>query len=139
MAKHHLSRSAFDRLQAEYDDLTTRGRIEVANKIQVPTFLIGASHDIFQRDEPLLYEQMKNRVNTKLVIVPGAHVQAVTGAFHANPTLNRPGVTVEPQAGPGAGHPHTHTRSRVGCGPGRGQRDAVRPDVRRRGREAAGW
>lgn len=32
-----------------------------------------------------------------------AIVQAVTGAFHANPTLNRPGVTVEPQAGPGAG------------------------------------
>src|SRR5687768_14465357 len=29
-----LSRSAFDRLQAEFDDLTTRGRIEVANKIE---------------------------------------------------------------------------------------------------------
>ena len=29
-----LSRSAFDRLQAEFDDLTTRGRIDVANKIE---------------------------------------------------------------------------------------------------------
>ena len=34
MATHHLSRSAYDRLQAEFDDLTTRGRIEVANKIE---------------------------------------------------------------------------------------------------------
>ena len=31
---HHLSRSAYDRLKAEFDDLTTRGRIEVANKIE---------------------------------------------------------------------------------------------------------
>jgi transcription elongation factor GreA len=34
MAAHRLSQAAFDRLQAEYDDLTTRGRIEVANKIE---------------------------------------------------------------------------------------------------------
>lgn len=31
---HKLSREAFDRLQAEYDDLTTRGRIEIAKKIE---------------------------------------------------------------------------------------------------------
>jgi transcription elongation factor GreA len=30
----HLSKAAHDRLQAEYDDLTTRGRIEIAKKIQ---------------------------------------------------------------------------------------------------------
>ncbi|MGI9644214.1 MAG: transcription elongation factor GreA [Ilumatobacteraceae bacterium] len=35
MAAHRLSQTAHDRLQAEYDDLTTRGRIEVANKIEV--------------------------------------------------------------------------------------------------------
>src|SRR6476469_3492525 len=34
MTTPQLSRSAFDRLQAEFDDLTTRGRIEVANKIE---------------------------------------------------------------------------------------------------------
>ena len=39
MATHHLSRSAYDRLQAEYDDLTTRGRIEVANKIEAARLL----------------------------------------------------------------------------------------------------
>ncbi|NDH37310.1 MAG: transcription elongation factor GreA, partial [Acidimicrobiia bacterium] len=34
MPTHRLSRSAFERLQAEHLDLTTRGRIEVAQKIQ---------------------------------------------------------------------------------------------------------
>jgi len=31
---HHLSAAACDRLQAEYDDLTTRGRIDIARKIE---------------------------------------------------------------------------------------------------------
>ncbi len=31
---HELSQDAFDRLQAEHDDLTTRGRIEIAKKIE---------------------------------------------------------------------------------------------------------
>ena len=34
MASQQLSRSAYDRLKAEFDDLTTRGRIEVAEKIE---------------------------------------------------------------------------------------------------------
>ncbi len=34
MAKHQFSRAAFERMQAEFDDLTTRGRIEVADKIE---------------------------------------------------------------------------------------------------------
>jgi transcription elongation factor GreA len=31
---HHLSQAAYDRLQAEYEDLTTRGRVEIARKIE---------------------------------------------------------------------------------------------------------
>ena len=34
MTAHQLSRAAYDRLRAEHDDLTTRGRIEVAEKIE---------------------------------------------------------------------------------------------------------
>jgi transcription elongation factor GreA len=34
MAKHQFSPAAFERMQAEYDDLTSRGRIQVAQKIQ---------------------------------------------------------------------------------------------------------
>ena len=35
MANPQLSQVAFDKLQAEFNDLTTRGRIEIANKIEV--------------------------------------------------------------------------------------------------------
>jgi transcription elongation factor GreA len=31
---HHLSRAAFERLQEELEDLTTRGRVEIARKIE---------------------------------------------------------------------------------------------------------
>jgi transcription elongation factor GreA len=31
---HHLSQAAYDRLKAEHDDLTTRGRVEIARKIE---------------------------------------------------------------------------------------------------------
>ena len=34
MGTHQLSHEAFDRLKAELDDLSTRGRIEVADKIE---------------------------------------------------------------------------------------------------------
>jgi transcription elongation factor GreA len=34
MAAHQLSTAAYERLKAEYDDLTTRGRIDVASKIE---------------------------------------------------------------------------------------------------------
>ncbi|MEY4606646.1 MAG: GreA/GreB family elongation factor [Ilumatobacteraceae bacterium] len=39
MAKHHLSRAAFERLTAEHYDLTTRGRIQVAEKIETARLL----------------------------------------------------------------------------------------------------
>jgi transcription elongation factor GreA len=35
MATQRFSRAAYDRLQVEFEDLTTRGRIDVANKIEV--------------------------------------------------------------------------------------------------------
>jgi transcription elongation factor GreA len=35
MVNPQLSQAAYDKLQAEFDDLTTRGRIDVANKIEV--------------------------------------------------------------------------------------------------------
>ncbi|HEX2782003.1 MAG TPA: GreA/GreB family elongation factor [Ilumatobacteraceae bacterium] len=39
MATTQLSRSAYERLQAEFKDLTTRGRIEVAHKIEAARLL----------------------------------------------------------------------------------------------------
>src|SRR3546814_20735809 len=31
---HELTQAAYDRLKAEYDDLTTRGRVDIARKIE---------------------------------------------------------------------------------------------------------
>ncbi|WP_290640200.1 CocE/NonD family hydrolase, partial [Aquabacterium sp.] len=72
------------------DFWAVRSPLEGASKIKVPTFLVGSTNDIFQRDEPLLYEQLKKNANTKLVIVKGSHVQAVLNAASgaANSTAN---------------------------------------------------
>lgn len=64
-----------------------RSPIEKAKDIKVPTFIVGGTNDIFQRCGPLLYEQLKNNVNTKLLVVPGAHIQAILNAM-ANHSQN---------------------------------------------------
>ncbi|MDB5978524.1 MAG: peptidase [Nevskia sp.] len=61
------------------DFWTQRSPIEGTPKIQVPTFIVGGLHDIFQRAEPNLYEQLKNHVPAKLLLGPWTHVQAALG------------------------------------------------------------
>lgn len=52
----------------------TRSPLENIDNIKAPTFIFGALHDLFQRDEPLLYESLKqNGVDTRLVIYNGTH------------------------------------------------------------------
>ncbi|MBN2160546.1 MAG: CocE/NonD family hydrolase [Spirochaetes bacterium] len=63
------------------DFWAVRSPVENARNIQVPTFIIGGTNDIFQRCEPLLYEQLKNNVTAKLLIAPGAHLQAILEAM----------------------------------------------------------
>jgi putative CocE/NonD family hydrolase len=74
------------------DFWTVRSPIEAAAKIKVPTFLVGSNNDIFQRDEPLLYEQIKRNANTKLVLIKGAHIQAVLGAASGADTASAKGA-----------------------------------------------
>jgi len=50
-----------------------------ATQIQVPTFVIGGLHCIFQRGEPLLYETLKRVTTSKLLIGPWNHIQASEG------------------------------------------------------------
>ncbi len=71
----------FGKATDDGDFWAVRSPVETAKDIKVPTFIIGGTNDIFQRGEPLLYEQLKNNVNTKLVMVPGAHVQAILNAM----------------------------------------------------------
>ncbi|HEY2603461.1 MAG TPA: CocE/NonD family hydrolase [Thermoleophilaceae bacterium] len=57
-----------------------RSPIEVLNKVNVPAFVVGGLHDLFQRGEPLVYERLKGHVNARLLIGPWTHVDGSTGA-----------------------------------------------------------
>ncbi|MFX1680995.1 CocE/NonD family hydrolase [Mitsuaria sp. CC2] len=73
-----------------------RSPVESAGRIRVPTFIVGASLDIFQRDQPLLYEQLKRNVTAKLAILPGSHLQSVQGGiagFGGAPSYGPPSTT----------------------------------------------
>ena len=53
-----------------------RSPIEQIDKIKAPTFIVGGLNDIFQRDEPLLYERLKaNGVDTRLALFNTTHLE----------------------------------------------------------------
>ncbi|MEC9356250.1 MAG: CocE/NonD family hydrolase [Pseudomonadota bacterium] len=58
----------------------TRSPIEVADRIEVPTFIVGGLHDLFQRGEPMLYESISKNTTAKLLIGPWTHIDASFGA-----------------------------------------------------------
>ena len=58
-----------------------RAPIESAKKVDVPTFITGGLHDLFQRGEPLLYERLRSRgITTKLLMGPWGHLDGSSGA-----------------------------------------------------------
>jgi putative CocE/NonD family hydrolase len=57
----------------------TSSPIEIVDQVTVPTFIVGGLHDIFQRGEPLLYERLKNRVPTRLLVGPWTHTTVGDG------------------------------------------------------------
>ena len=56
-----------------------RSPIELADRIQVPTFIVGGLDDLFQRGEPLLYESLADHTDTRLLIGPWTHIAAGSG------------------------------------------------------------
>jgi putative CocE/NonD family hydrolase len=58
----------------------TTSPLEVVDRIRVPAFVVGGEHDIFQRGEPLIYERLKRRVPTRLLIGPWTHTEGSSGA-----------------------------------------------------------
>ena len=58
------------------DFWSLRSPIERAERINVPTFVVGGLHDLFQRSEPLWFERLKDRVPTKLLLGPWTHIEA---------------------------------------------------------------
>jgi hypothetical protein len=70
----------------------TRSPLEVLDRIEVPTFVTGGLQDLFQRGEPLIYERLKDRVPTRLLMGPWTHVSGASGAGleeNGMPSLNR--------------------------------------------------
>lgn len=57
----------------------TRSPLEVLHRIEVPTFVTGGHHDLFQRGEPLVYERLKNEVPARLLMGPWTHVGGSSG------------------------------------------------------------
>ena len=57
----------------------TRSPIELLDRINVPAFVIGGLHDLFQRGEPLVYERLKRRVPTRLIMGPWTHLSGSGG------------------------------------------------------------
>lgn len=51
-----------------------RAVINYADRIQVPTFVVGGLDDLFQRGEPLIYEALKGHNTTKLIMGPWQHL-----------------------------------------------------------------
>lgn len=57
----------------------TRSPIEVADRIRIPTFIVGGLNDIFQRGEPLLYEALSKHTTAKLLLGPWQHLGGSSG------------------------------------------------------------
>ena len=70
-----------------------RSPASVLDQVRVPTFVVGGWYDIFQRGEPLVYEQLRrNGVPTRLLMGPWTHVQAATGTPSQLPAPGFPSV-----------------------------------------------
>lgn len=74
------------------DFWAVRSPLEGADKINVPTFIVGGLFDLFQRSEPLWFEQLSARVDTKLLIGPWDHIGAAGVGFMGGDGADQHGV-----------------------------------------------
>jgi putative CocE/NonD family hydrolase len=56
-----------------------RSPLEVADQIDVPTFIVGGLDDLFQRGEPMLYEALADHTDARLLIGPWNHLTTGQG------------------------------------------------------------
>jgi uncharacterized protein len=56
-----------------------RSPLEVVDRIDVPAFVMGGHHDLFQRGEPLIYERLRGRVPARLIMGPWTHLGGSSG------------------------------------------------------------
>ena len=56
-----------------------RSTVELLDRIDVPAFVVGGHHDLFQRGEPLIYERLKRNVEARLLMGPWHHLTGSQG------------------------------------------------------------
>lgn len=76
---HKLSREAFDRLKAEHDDLTTRGRIEIAKKIEAARELGDLSENGDYHAAKEEQGKMEGRIMHLSKLIENAEIVEITG------------------------------------------------------------
>ena len=77
---HELSRAAFDRLQAEFEDLTTRGRVDIARRIEAARELGDLSENGDYHAAKEEQGKMEGRIGRLSVLLKNAQIVEDIGA-----------------------------------------------------------
>jgi transcription elongation factor GreA len=81
---HHLSQAAYDRLQAEYEDLTTRGRVEIASKIEAARELGDLSENGDYHAAKEEQGKMEARIRQLSVMLENAEIVQADNGEHVS-------------------------------------------------------
>ena len=79
----HLSQAAFDRLKAEHDDLVTRGRIDIARKIETARELGDLSENGDYHAAKEEQGKMAGRINHLASLIENAQIVELSDATEA--------------------------------------------------------
>jgi transcription elongation factor GreA len=81
---HHFSQAAYDRLQAEYQDLTTRGRVEIARKIEAARELGDLSENGDYHAAKEEQGKMEGRIRQLSVMLENAEIVQADNGEHVS-------------------------------------------------------
>jgi transcription elongation factor GreA len=81
---HHLSQAAYDRLTAEYEDLTTRGRVEIARKIEAARELGDLSENGDYHAAKEEQGKMEGRIRQISVMLENAEIVQADNGEHVS-------------------------------------------------------
>jgi transcription elongation factor GreA len=81
---HHLSQAAYDRLKAEYQDLTTRGRVEIAHKIEAARELGDLSENGDYHAAKEEQGKMEGRIRQLSVMLENAEIVQADNGEHVS-------------------------------------------------------
>ena len=82
---YHLSQAAFDRLKSEHDDLTTRGRVEIARKIEAARELGDLSENGDYHAAKEEQGKMEGRIRQLAVMIENAEIVESSGGAEVGP------------------------------------------------------